>query len=407
MAMSGREMLVGRYELRGVLGCGGMAEVRDGWDTRLDRAVAVKLLHPALNVQPDIRRRFESEARSAAALSHPNIVSVYDCGDDDGRPFIVMERLPGDTLHDYIAQGPLPPQRVHAILDDVLGALTTAHGAGVLHRDIKPANVLVASDGKTMKVADFGIAKTAGTAHTMTGQIIGTMAYMSPERIGGAPASVADDLYAVGVVGYEALTGRRAFPHDNPATLARAIMDAPPPTVAATRADVDPILAGVIDRAMTPDPRQRFLSAEQMHEALRGNRSALFAGAAPASAPRPATKVLEEPPIPVGVPGTFVSPNANYYVPPRRRRTLTRNQKVLAAAAAVFAVLVAAIALAVDPSSTSRVTEPVSTSTPAVTPPPPPPPPPSVAPVLQQPEEPRQDQKKAGEKKGNGNKKRD
>ena len=105
MGMSGDERLLDRYELRGVLGCGGMAEVRDGWDHRLNRAVAVKLLHPALNVQADIRRRFEDEARSAAALSHPNIVSVYDYGDDDGRPFIVMERLPGDTLHDRIAQG--------------------------------------------------------------------------------------------------------------------------------------------------------------------------------------------------------------------------------------------------------------------------------------------------------------
>ena len=400
MAVSGREMLVDRYELRGVLGCGGMAEVRDGWDTRLNRAVAVKLLHPALNFQPDIRRRFEDEARSAAALSHPNIVSVYDCGGDDGRPFIIMERLPGDTLNDYIAQGALPPQRVKAILDDVLAALATAHTADVLHRDIKPGNILVAPDGATMKVADFGIAKTAGTAHTMTGQIIGTMAYMSPERIAGAPASVADDLYAVGVIGYEALTGRRAFPQDNPATLARAIMDTPPPSVASARPDVDPILAGVIDRAMTRDPRQRFLTAEQMRAALGGDRAALLAGATPPASPRPATKVLEVP-SPIGAPGTFVSPDAAYFVPTRRRRPLSRNQKFLAAAGAFIALIVAALALATDPSSTTQVTEPVSTSTPATTPPSVAPPPP-VTPVFQQPKKPKEE-KKGEEGRGNGN----
>jgi serine/threonine protein kinase len=396
--MSGPEMLVGRYELRGVLGCGGMAEVRDGWDTRLNRAVAVKLLHPALNVQPDIRRRFEDEARSAAAISHPNIVSIYDCGDDNGRPFIVMERLPGDTLADHIANGPLPPQRVHAMLDEVLAALVMAHAAGVLHRDIKPGNILASADGLSMMVADFGIAKTAGTAQTLTGQIVGTMAYMSPERVAGAPASIADDLYAAGVVGYEALTGQRAFPQDNPATLARAIMDAPPPTVAALRPDIDPTLAGVIDRAMTRDPRHRFHSAEQMREALGGNRAALFAGAPPAAAPRPATRVLEEP-LSVGGPGTFVSPSAPFYVPPRRRRPLSRNQKLVAAAGALIALVVAAVALATDPSSTTEVTDKVSTST-SVTPPPPP----SVTPAVQPPQGEMKDEgKKDDEGGGKGN----
>jgi serine/threonine protein kinase len=404
MKMSGREMLVDRYELRGILGCGGMAEVRDGWDTRLDRAVAVKLLHPALNVQPDIRRRFEDEARSAAALSHPNIVSVFDCGNHDGRPFIIMERLPGDTLHDHIAQGPIPPQRVRSIVDDVLSALTAAHAAGVLHRDIKPGNILVSADGTTMKVADFGIAKTAGAAHTMTGEIMGTMAYMSPERIAGAAASVADDLYAVGVIGYETLTGHRAFPQDNPATLAHAIMSGPAPSAAAARPDTDPTLAAVIDRAMDRDPQRRFASAEQMRDALGGNHSALFAGVPLVAAPRPATKVLEEPLSLGGPPGTFVSPDAEFFVPPRRRRPLSRNKKLAAAAGAFIALVVAVIALATDPSSTTRVTEPAATQTPVSTPssvaPPPPPP---VTPVVEQPEKPKDDDKKGDEGRGNGN----
>lgn len=386
--MSGRELLLDRYELRGVLGHGGMAEVRDGWDTRLNRPVAVKLLHPALSAAPDTRRRFEDEARSAAALNHPNIVSVHDCGEDEGRFFIVMERLPGKTLQDEIARGPMPVHRVRAVLDEVLAALTVAHAAGVLHRDIKPANILVSADGQAMKVADFGIAKTAGAAHTLTGQIIGTMAYMSPERIAGAPASVADDIYAVGVMGFEAATGYRAFPQDNPASLARAVMDLTPPPLAIVRPDVDPALAAVIDRAMSKDPRHRFASAEQMRAALSGN-----------FAPRPATKVLDVP-----VPAVaYAAPDADYFVPARKRRTLSRNQKFLAAAAAFIALLVTVLAVAVDRPPAARVTEPVNTTT-AVSPPPSPPPAPSATPI-QQPEEPKDEKKddKKDEKKGEGN----
>lgn len=372
--MSEPEILAGRYELRGTLGSGGMAEVRDGWDTRLDRPVAIKLLHPALRAQPDLRRRFEDEARSVAALLHPNVVGVFDSGEDDGVPFIVMERLPGDTLGDRIAQGPQPPQRVHAILDDVLAALGAAHGIGLLHRDIKPANVLVAGDGVTMKVGDFGIAKSAGASLTMTGQIIGTMAYMSPERIAGAPASVADDLYAVGVVGYEALLGRRAFPQDNPASLAHAIMSSPPPSAAVARPDVHPTLTAVIDRAIARDPGRRFTSAAQMRAALHGDRRALAAGPVPDAAPRrpgahpapqplprPATKVLDQPlPPPPGAP--YVAPPAGPGRPPGARR-LSRPKKIALAAGALAAVLVTAIALASEPTPQSVTPAPVATTT--------------------------------------------
>ena len=380
--MAERELLSGRYELRGVLGRGGMAEVRDGWDTRLHRAVAVKLLHPALGADAGTRRRFEDEARAAAALNHPNIVSVHDCGVDDGRFFIVMERLPGQTLHDLIAGGPLPAPRVRAILDDVLAALTVAHGAGVLHRDIKPANILISADGGTVKVADFGIAKTGGAAHTMTGQIIGTMAYMSPERLAGAPASVADDIYAVGMIGFEAAAGFRALPGDNPAVLARAIVDGPAPSLAAARPDLDPVLAAVVDRALAKDPRQRFADATQM-------RAALTAG-------RPATRVLDAPLPPA---------HPDYFVPARRKRRPSRNQTFLAAAAAFLAALVALLVLTVDSAPATDRTEPVGTST--VTPPPPPPPTSTPVPVVSapqpQPAPPKEPKGPKGEKKGNGN----
>ena len=244
-----------------------MAAVHDGWDNRLHRAVAIKLLYSEFNAQPDIRRRFEHEARAAAALSHPNIVAIHDYGEHDGMPFIVMERLPGRTLADEAARGPLHSARVRAVLDDVLSALTVAHGRGVLHRDLKPANILASTAGDAMKVADFGIAKTMGAAPTATGHIVGTMAYLSPERVAGAPASVADDLYAVGVLAYEALTGRQAFPQDSPAALVHAIMDAPPRPLAVSRPDIEPTLAAVIDRAMARDPRHRFADAEHMRAA--------------------------------------------------------------------------------------------------------------------------------------------
>jgi serine/threonine protein kinase len=376
MDMNGGELLAGRYELRGILGRGGMAEVRDGWDTRLNRPVAIKLLYAALNADPDVRRRFAHEAQSAAALGHPNIVAVHDYGEQDGRPFIVMERLPGQTLADQMARGPLDAARVRAVLIDVLSALTTAHAAGVLHRDLKPANILVSTSGDTVKVADFGIAKSAATAPTATGQIVGTMAYLSPARVAGAPASIADDLYAVGVMGYEALTGRRAFPQDNPAAVARAIMDAPPPPLAVARPDVDPALAGAIDHAMARNPRQRFPDAELMRAALAGGS-------------RPATKVLVDP----------IAPSATYFVPaPPRRRVSRRTRTVLVATAALIALTITALAVALDSSSPQQTPEPVGTSasTSATTPTSSSTPPTTATPVDEPPPQKR-------EKRGNGN----
>lgn len=374
-------LLDGRYEVRGLLGLGGMAEVRDAWDMRLNRPVAIKLMHRALCARTEFYERFRAEARAAAGLSHANIVAVHDCGEENGTPFIVMERLPGPTLADEIARGPLSERRVVSVLDNVLAALSTAHASGVLHRDVKPGNILAAACGDGVKVADFGIAKTPAAVHTITGQIVGTLAYLSPERVAGAPASAADDIYAVGVVGYEALAGHRPFrKEDNIAALAHEILTDHPPPLKAERPDVDPELIAVIERAMARDPSRRFSSAEGMRVALNGgqpNRNVV-----PSSGPtRPPTRVLPAPPLPP--PGTFVSPGT--YIAPMERRRLPRTTRAKRAvgAAAILALLVVAASVLLLSTSTSSEPAPVSTSTSVPAPPnspaiPPPTPQPSL-----------------------------
>ncbi|AWG97754.1 protein kinase [Rhodococcus ruber Chol-4] len=310
------ELLAGRYELRGVLGCGGMGEIRDGWDTRLGRPVAVKVLRGEFGRLPDVRRRFEAEARAAASLDDPHIVAVHDSGEDAGVPYIVMERLPGGTLADEIALGPMPQDRVRAILIDVAAAVAAAHDAGILHRDIKPGNILFTEAG-AVKVTDFGIAKSAGEDYTRTGELVGTVAYLSPDRLAGTPASVHDDLYALGAVGYEALTGRKPYDYDNLLALARAITQGPPPPLAAARPDVDPGLVAVIERAMARDPGQRFTSARDMLAALQGRPFAAPVSPVPHGPTREFTAA-----VPLAPATTAVRFDATPEPDPGRRRIL-------------------------------------------------------------------------------------
>lgn len=363
--MEGPGLIGGRYELRDVLGFGGMAEVRDGWDTRLSRPVAIKLLHPGLSSQAEVRERFKIEARAAAALNHPNIVRVYDFGDEDGAPFIVMERLPGETLGDQIARGPLSQAEVHDALRSVLAALAAAHNAGMLHRDIKPGNILLAPSSG-LKVADFGIVKAPGSVHTTTGQLVGTLAYLSPDRIAGNRASVSDDLYAAGAVGYEALTGRKPFAQEDIVPLARAILEEDPPPLAALRPDVDPGLVEVIERAMARDPLRRFGCAEAMWAALTGDRAqhAVVTPIPVISHDRPSTRVLNSQPL------SMATAHAEAPSSPRLRPARTR--RVAGSAALLGAMAVAAIAFALDPTSATGPPapqpKPVSVSTPAPAP---------------------------------------
>lgn len=348
-----------------MLGRGGMADVHDGWDLRLQRPVAIKVLRPELTSVPDTRRRFEAEARLAATLNHPNVVAVHDCGEDAGVAYIVMERLPGRTLADEIAAGPVPDARVRSILADVLAALGAAHEAGILHRDIKPGNVLFTAAG-TVKVADFGIAKSAASDHTATGQVLGTVSYLSPDRILGTPATTADDLYAVGVVGYEALAGHRPFAGDNILSLARAITDGAARPLREARPDADPNLVDTIERAMTRDPQQRYADAQAMRDAVLG---------APGAHPPP-TRAF--------------TPTTVHELPPEPRRARRTGLIIAAIAAVLVAVVVAALAIASQnrdgtvgpgPSTTAVVPAPVSVPSSAVEVNPVAPPPLSAAPV--------------------------
>ncbi|OBG66458.1 protein kinase [Mycobacterium sp. E188] len=335
-----------RYELRGVLGRGAMAEVREGWDRKLNRPVAIKLLYPGVADRPDNRSRFDTEARVAARLTGRHVVVVHDVGEHYGLPFIVMERLPGVTLADHIARGPLPVPFVHAVLDGVLDALAEAHQAGILHRDVKPGNILFTAAGEP-KLADFGIAKTSGAAYTRAGEVVGSMAYLSPERLTSKPATVLDDLYSVGVVGYEALTGRRPFPQEDLGALARAILQESPPPLATLRPDVPPPLAAAIERAMARDPAWRFDQAGAMRAALVG---------APPPVMPTGTRVMEAPP-----------PAVLTYTPARLEPDSPRRKWWIAAIAAAF--LLALLLLAIDPPFSAPPPTPSTTTT---TPAPPP-----------------------------------
>lgn len=286
--------LLDRYELREQVGSGGMGEVWLGWDRRLQRDVAVKLLLPQLSDEPTFRTRFGVEARAAAALDHPNVVAVYDIDEDAGSLFLVMERLPGPSLDRKLTDGPVPEDEVFRIARDMLSGLDTAHAANLIHRDIKPGN-LIRSAGGRWKVCDFGVAKDlASTAQlTLVGVAVGTPAYLAPEQLDGRTASPATDLWAAAVVLREALTGTRPFEGEDPIAVAHAVRHTQLAPLAQARPDIDPHLAAAIDRGLSFDPAQRFASAADMAAAIEGQVPlaapvAIAAAQVPAAASRPA-----------------------------------------------------------------------------------------------------------------------
>ncbi|HEV8563306.1 MAG TPA: serine/threonine-protein kinase [Actinomycetota bacterium] len=265
-----RRELGDRYELREVIGRGGMGDIHAAWDTQMDRPVAIKLLRLDLAHLPGMRARVQVEARAAAKLAHPNVVAVFDSGVDEGRPFIAMELLEGRTLADEIATGPLPEERVREVGLQVLAALGTAHASGILHRDVKPGNVLVGGE-HLWKVADFGIAKwtNAEISITRTGELLGSPSYLAPERLIGSPASPLSDIYSLGVLLYEALSAGRPFEGTDAWSVALKIREGRFTPLRSVCRDADPDLCGAIERAMATDPDERFQTAEAMAAALR------------------------------------------------------------------------------------------------------------------------------------------
>jgi eukaryotic-like serine/threonine-protein kinase len=205
-------LLDGRYCLEEEIGAGGFCEVWRGTDTALTRPVAVKLLQAGYAHQPEARARFKAEARHAGGLSHQNIARVYDYGEPArGRPYLVMELIEGPSLARVLASGPLDAARTMDVVAQVAAGLQAAHSAGLVHRDIKPGNILFTPEG-TVRITDFGISYAVGSAPlTATGTVMGTPGYLAPERVEGAEAGPASDLYALGIVAYECLAGSRPF----------------------------------------------------------------------------------------------------------------------------------------------------------------------------------------------------
>jgi hypothetical protein len=262
-------VLSDRYELGRAVGDGGMGEVYEAYDQKLSRRVAVKCLKPGFSGSH--HERFVREVRHAAAFIHPNVVTVFDVGDDGGSPYFVMELVDGHTLAAELeAKGALPPQEAVRIADAVLAGLAAAHARDLVHRDVKPANVLLGADG-SVKLADFGIAKAvhdAAPGLTAANDIIGTPTYLSPEQACGEPTGPATDLYAVGILLYEMLAGAPPFRGDSPMATALAHRDAPVPPLADKRPDVPNRLARAIERALEKNPADRFADADEMRAAL-------------------------------------------------------------------------------------------------------------------------------------------
>ncbi len=276
-------LLDGRYLVGPRIARGGMATVYEATDLRLDRVCALKVMHAGLGDDDDFAGRFVREARSAARLSHPHVVGVFDQGDDDGTLFLAMEYIPGHTLRDLIrAESPIAPGRVLALIDPVLSALAAAHRAGMIHRDVKPENVLLADDGR-IKVADFGLARavSAETQHATTaGVLIGTVSYLSPELVVDGTADARSDVYAAGVLLYEMLTGRKPHEGGSPIQVAYKHVheDVPPPSHEVR--GIPPYVDALVARATARDRHLRPADAGVLLHQVRRVRAALDHGVA-------------------------------------------------------------------------------------------------------------------------------
>ena len=265
------QTVAGRYEVERALGGGGMAVVYLARDGELGRSVALKLLAENLTHDVELRRRFVREARLAARVSHPNVVRVYDTGEEDGRPFIVMECVEGESLAELLRrEGPLDPGRVAELGVQACAGLEEAHRAGLVHRDVKPANLLLTEDG-VLKVADFGIAHAVGGTHvTEVGTVLGTAAYLSPEQALGERVTPASDLYSLGTCLYELLAGEPPYGHETLGELFSRRESGPPPPLAGVPRELE----DAVLRCLARDPNDRPSSASELAGLLAPARSA-------------------------------------------------------------------------------------------------------------------------------------
>ncbi|MGH2581242.1 MAG: Stk1 family PASTA domain-containing Ser/Thr kinase [Actinomycetota bacterium] len=272
--VTAQTLLGGRYLVESELGRGGMATVFKGTDTVLGRPVAVKVLSPQYSGDANFVTRFRREAQAAARLNHPNLVSVYDTGTDDGIHFIVMEYVEAKTLADYLpGGGRIMPERSIEIAEAVCDALSVAHAHGIIHRDIKPANIMITSKGD-VKVTDFGIARVISGADTLaqTAAVLGTASYLSPEQAQSQPVDQRSDIYSLGVALYEMVTGRPPFSGDSPVMVAsKHVLEQPTPP-SKLNADVSPELEAVIMKAMAKNPDNRYQDADEMRADLERAR---------------------------------------------------------------------------------------------------------------------------------------
>jgi eukaryotic-like serine/threonine-protein kinase len=322
-------VIAGRYRLDDLLGSTAMSEVWRAEDLELGRHVAIKLLAPEADTA-----RFEREARAVASLAHPNITHLYDYGHSEGRPYIVLEYLPGGTLEDRLRERkPLPDDEAFDIAAGVAAGLAHAHARGVVHRDLKPANVLFDEEGRP-KLADFGLARMAAGEGTLTeaGTLLGTAAYISPEQALGEPATASSDVYSFGVILYRLLTGRLPFESNDPMKLVTLHRDAPPPPIAQFRTDAPARLESTATACLAKDPADRPPNGAGLLAELGLPFGGTGLGAATVVLADDVTRVLPVPPPPEP--------------PPRRRAPL------VAAGLLVLALAGSALAYALTRSST-------------------------------------------------------
>ena len=275
---------LGPYEILDLLGAGGMGEVYRARDTRLDRTVALKVLPGSLTSDEPSRARFQREAKAISALNHPHICALYDLGRTDGIDFLVLELLQGETLAARLARGSVPLSQVLRIGSEIADALGAAHRQGIVHRDLKPANVMLTPTG--VKLLDFGLAKPApilpsGVTMAQTGDltahgtIVGTLQYMAPEQVQGLEADARTDIFALGAILHEMVTGRRAFEGQGQASLIAKILETDPPTVSSLVPIAPPALDQLVQRCLAKDPADRWQSAHDLGLQLRWMQSQL------------------------------------------------------------------------------------------------------------------------------------